>query len=539
MALDLSKLSTKDLEYIAAGKMDKVSNDGLIQLSNMSDVIAGEAPQEVPQETPQIQVKAKPTERSLGESFARGTGLMLRGMAPAATGAGAGFMVGGPPGALAGALTLPLAELATQGINLALPKDYQIPSPQAGIENLMTQAGLPVPESMSERALVAGSGALSSTAGQLPGLARLGQTATSELGRGISASMAQAPGRQFAASIPSGAAAQSVTEATGSPIAGMLAGMATGAPFGLGAKAPKVSPRDEMAARSSAAFAKAEQSGIAFDPTRFNQNMAGVAVDLRKEGYTPTGYPKIEAAFKELTSTTQPKDFTELQALRKMIANAQASSDPSERRLAGILKDQFDNYVSNAPASDIIGANTKQGIDAWKAARTEYSKMMKGDVFDEMLERAKLDVSKFTQSGAENSLAQQLRQLAKNKNKMRLFTASEQEAIKNAAKGSTTQNLLKFYGRFAPTGPVSALFTGGASAMNPLIGVPFAAGALASRYGATQLRKGSVEDLANLMRQGNAFRPQTNMPGAPSATAMRGLLSSPTEEDASKLYGGQ
>jgi hypothetical protein len=387
--------------------------------------------------------------------------------------------------------------------------------------------------------LVAGSSALSGTAGQLPGLARLGQSASSELGRGIFASMAQAPGRQLAAAVPSGMAAQTVGEATGSPIAGMLAGMGTAAPFGMGGKAPKVSPRDELAARSSAAYAQAEKSGIAFSPTKFNENMASTAVDLRKEGYTPTGYPKIEAAFKELTSTTQPKDFTELQALRKMIRNAQASTDPSESRLAGILKDKFDDYVANAPSADIIGANTKEGINAWKTARTEYQKMMKGDIFDEMLERAKLDVSKFTQAGKENSMAQQLRQLAKNRNKMRMFTPSEQAAITEAAKGSTTQNLLKFYGRFAPTGQISLAFSTGASVLSPYVALPLSLGAVASRYGATKMRKGSIEDLATLMRQGNAFRPQTNMPGAPAATAMRGLLSSPMQDDPSKLYGGQ
>lgn len=525
--MDLSKLSAKDLEYISAGQMDKVSDAGLAQLAAMSDVMAGESPQ------------ARPAERTMGESFTRGAGLVTRGMLPVATGAGAGFMVGGPPGALAGALTLPLAELATQGINLALPKDYQIPSPQAGVESLMTKAGLPLPESMPERAMVAGSSALTGTAGQLPGLLRLGQTAVSPLARGVSASMAQAPGRQLAAAVPSGAAAQSVGEATGSPIAGMLAGMGTAAPFGMGGKAPKVSPRDELAARSSAAYAQAEKSGIAFDPTKFNANMASTAVDLRKEGYTPTGYPKIEAAFKELTSTTQPKDFTELQALRKMIRNAQASTDPSESRLAGILKDKFDDYVANAASSDIIGANTKEGINAWEIARTEYQKMMKGDIFDEMLERAKLDVSKFTQAGKENSMAQQLRQLAKNRNKMRMFTPAEQEAITKAAQGSTAQNLLKFYGRFAPTGQISLAFSTGASVLSPYVALPLSLGAVASRYGATQMRKRSIEDLANLMRQGNAFRPQTAMPGAPTATAMRGLLSSPTQEDLSKLYGGQ
>lgn len=517
------------------GKQIEVPGQGIVEFpDSMSDeqIVAA------------IRGLSAPQQRSAGQEFMRGAGLVARGVAPVATGAGAGFLVGGPPGALAGALALPLAELATQGINLALPKEYQISSPQAAVENLLTQSGLPVPESTSERALVAGSSALTGTAGQLPGLTRLGQTATSELGRGISASMAQAPSRQLAASIPSGMAAQSVGELTGNPTAGMLAGMATGVPFGLGTKIPNGVSRSDLAARSSAAFDKAQQSGIAFDPTKFNQNMASVAVDLRKEGYTPTGYPKIEAAFKELTSTTQPKDFTELQALRKMIANAQASSDPSERRLAGILKNQFDNYVANAPASDIIGANTKEGINAWKVARTEYSKMMKADIFDEMLENAKLDVSKFTQSGAENSMAQQLRQLAKNKNKMRLFTESEQEAIKAAAKGSTTQNLLKFYGRFAPTGPVSSLFTGGAAVYEPTIGLPFSAGALASRYGATKMRKSSIQELADLMRQGIAPKAPVSPVGIPSTTAIRGLLSptaplNVTEEELSRIYGGQ
>lgn len=532
MALDLSKLSVKDLEYLAAGQMDKVSEAGLTQLSNMSDVMAGEAPQEVTPRQVTQQAK-KPAERTMGENFARGAGLTARGIIPAATGAGAGFMVGGPPGALVGALTLPLAELATQGINLALPQDYQIPSPQAGVESLMTRAGLPVPGSIPERALVAGSSALTGTAGQLPGLARLGQTASSELGRGISASMAQAPGRQLAASVPSSMAAQSVGEVTGSPIVGMLTGMATGAPFGLGANAPRVSSRDELAARSSAAYAQAEKSGIAFDPTKFNQNMAAVAVDLRKEGYTPTGYPKIEAAFKELTSTTQPKDFTELQALRKMIANAQTSTDSTESRLASILKDQFDNYVSNAPASDVIGANTKEGINAWKSARSEYSKMMKGDIFDTILLRADLEKNK------ENSIASQLKQLANNKNKMRMFTPSEQAEIRSAARGTNTQKTLQFIGRFAPTNPLALGVLGAGTYDNPFIGAPLSAATLGSKYGAAYLRKSSVENLANLMRQGNAFRPQTNMPGAPAATAMRGLLSSPMQDDPSKLYGGQ
>lgn len=74
--------------------------------------------------------------RSAGEEFTRGLGLVTRGMAPVATGAGVGFALGGPFGAGVGTLALPLAELGTQAANVVLPKDYQIPSPTSGVEGL-------------------------------------------------------------------------------------------------------------------------------------------------------------------------------------------------------------------------------------------------------------------------------------------------------------------------------------------------------------------------------------------------------------------
>lgn len=478
------------------------------------------------------------TDTSFMGGVTRGAGLAARGAIPAATGAGAGFLMGGPPGAVAGGLALPLAELATKGVNVVLPQSMQIPSPAGAVENLLTKIGFPVPSNISERAIQAAGGALTGAGTQLAALPSIAKTATTEFGRGIAGTLAQQPGRQLAAAAPVAMASQAVGEITGSPTAGMLAGMAAGAPFLVGGKPSITMPREELAAKSAAAYAKAEQSGIAFNPTKFNKSMADIAVDMRKEGYTPTAYPKIASAFNELTSSSQPRDFTELQALRKIIAGAQKSPDGEEKRLASILKDRFDTYVANAPTTDIVGASTKEGINAWETARSEYSKMMKGDIFDEMLENAKLDASKFTQSGAENSMAQQLRQLAKNKSKMRMFTESEQDAITAAAKGGPAQNILKFFGRFAPTGPVSSMFTGGAVVANPYVGVPLGLSALASRVAATQMRKGSIKDLANLMRQGNI--PQAQKIGAYPAIAGRGLLSPQiSSEELQQIYGGQ
>lgn len=514
--MDLSRISTKDLEYINAGQLDKVSTAGLQEYARQQDIAA--------------------QPRSMGKEFTRGAGLAARGAAPVAAGAGLGFMVGGPFGAGVGTLALPLAEVGTQAINLALPKEYQIPSPYGAVENLLTQLGLPVPETTGERIIQAAGGVLPSTAAQTTAAQTLSQTAQSQLGRNIAGQMAAQPGRQLAASVPATAAAQYVGEATGRPELGMLAGMATSAPFAAGTR-PSGPSKQVLEAQSTAAFEAAKQSGISFNPARFGTSMNRIAADMRQEGYTPTAYPKIESVFRELTDVNMPKDFTELQALRKMIQGAQASADPAERRLATILKDRFDDYVINADKTDIVGAGNKTGLASWNQARNTYSRMMKAEVFEDMLENAKLDQSKFTQSGAENSMAQQLRTLAKNKNKMRLFTPAEQAEIKAAAKGSTTQNLLKFFGRFAPTGPVSSILPGGAIVANPYIGVPLALGATGARMGATSMRRWSIENLADIMRTGGL---QPRQDSAARALATRGLISPQqpvTEEEINLLMG--
>jgi hypothetical protein len=476
------------------------------------------------------------TPRTNMEQIKHVVGVAGRGMAPVAAGAAIGAPFG-PVGMLAGSLTLPLAELGTQAANLALPKQYQIPSPAGAVENLLTRLGLPQAETMPERMLQAASGATGGAINQVRGTAELAKTGTTELGRKIAEQFAAAPGRQIIAAGPSAAVAQGVGEVTGNPLYGAGAGMATGAVLGTGARGRVGPTAEELAVKASQSYEKASQSGIEFNNKAFRTSMAGIVGGLRQEGYSPTAYPKIQAIAKELTNG-RPKDFIELQALRKIIQGAQASQDGTERTLATSLKDKFDEYVMNAPASHFTGTNNKAGAEAWQQARNQYSRMKKGEIFDDMLKNAELDVSKFTASGAENSMAQQLRQLAKNKSKMRLFTSDEQDAITAAAKGGSVQNLLKFFGRFAPTGPVTLYGAGVASGSSPLA-IPFMAAAGGARAGATAMRQSSIERLADMMRLGAPIPRQIPVP---AITGGRGLISPQvpldvTSEQLQQIYG--
>jgi hypothetical protein len=219
--------------------------------------------------------------------------------------------------------------------------------------------------------------------------------------------------------------------------------------------------------------------------------MAQLPAKLRQEvGYVESVNPKVAGAFKELTSGNT-KDVAEITALRKIIGSAAKSSDPSERKVAVKLLDEFDDYVLNVPPSAIVSGD-KTAVEAWKAARADYSKVKKAELIEDIVARAEV-----SQGGKEATIAQGLSALAKNDKKMRFFSPDEQEAIRDAAKGGTLQSMLRTVGKFTPMTPAAAIFT----AVSPF-GAYTAGAGLAARELATARRVQQVGRLADQMRVG-------------------------------------
>ena len=97
----------------------------------------------------------------------------------------------------------------------------------------------------------------------------------------------------------------------------------------------------------------------------------------------------------------------------------------------------------------------------------------------------------------ENSVAQGLSALAKDKKKMRFFSPDEQEAIREAAKGGPLQTTLRTLAKFTPMTPAAAIFT----AVNPF-GAYTAAAGMTSKELATARRIQQVNRLADQIRLG-------------------------------------
>lgn len=427
------------------------------------------------------------------ERAVRQTGIAARGAAPGALGATAGgalgAAIGGPPGAavgaLAGSLYVPAADALASAYRGITGRDVK-PLSQAISERLPG----PRAETPGERMVEAAGSAFGGTAPQIAAGQRMAQMAggAGAIGREVS----RVPLTQMFAAPASAAAAQGTAEATGSPLTGLAAGVATAALPGLRPTKREAVPTEaELKGQSKANYDILQQSGLQLSNPQFQQFANSLPAQLRtSSGYVPAAYPKISAVIGEMASGG-PKDVAELQALRKMIAGAGKSADAQERLISHELLDAFDDYVLNAPPSAIVGGN-KAAIKAWGEARADYAKMKKSEIFTDMIEKAELDTTSKVAS-----MTRQLSALARNDKRMRVFTADERKAIEAAAKGGKMQDMLNVAGKFTPMTPAAAIFT----AVAPY-GAAVATAGLTSRELATRMKQKDIDRLSQQMRLG-------------------------------------
>jgi hypothetical protein len=466
----------------------------------------------------------------------RAAGMVTRGMVPPAAGAalGAGIgMLGGPAapitvplGALAGSLAVPAADLLAGGMRAA---GMDVGYPSELVQRSLTALGLPEPQTTTERALVAGGGAVGGAGGQLGAVSQLARTATSQTGRNIAQTMAQQPGRQMLAAAPAGAAAQVVGESTENPLLGMLAGATVGAPFmAFGGPKGSVPTSDKLKSEAAALYRKSAAQGAMIKPSSLNQ--AGLDI-LQKVSNKVVIDPQVDteamAVIRRLQNTAYaPQSLEELDLTRQFLASAKASGGRSGK-FAGEALALFDDYIDNLTIND-LSSTKKPGvaIKALENARAGYAKAKKIETLEDLLTSAELrgEVN-YTQAGVEQGIRQKTRALVENPKQMRYFTKGEQEMLRSVAKGGPINNMLRWVGKVSPSSIVglgagtyvvgSSLGPAAAAAV-PIIG----AGAKAASEALLRNR------YENAMRT-IAGQPTVNPMVGPMVGATRGALSAP------------
>jgi len=375
------------------------------------------------------------------------------------------------------------------------------------------------------------------------GLAKQGLTLLKPVGStsvGTNIGRGAAEGAIYGALAGSGEGTDAESRILGAATGGIL-----GAPFGAagGAIASKLTKAAEPASvqelRSLAdnAYAAARAAGTVFKPSSAQKIVDDLSAVAKDFGGDKVLQPKAMRGLEILTERA-PSSLDDIETSRRILSDVAFNAvERSERKLASRMIDKLDEIVSGFGKNDLL-SGSDQAVKSLNNARGLWTRVSKGEKIQSLIDRAGVRASQFSGSGEENALRTEFRQLAMNERRMRGFNKEEREAIRRVAEGGSTENVLRYLGKLAPTGIVSGGIGGtlGYTLGGPAGAIAVPAIGAAARSGATGLTRSNAEFASQLARAGGsaALQPRALSPlemmvyragvTQPGQQAIQGLL---------------
>lgn len=484
-----------------ADKLVQIGNEVVAFPSTMSEqeiasILSGEQAQ-------------PPTQRTAGQELGRQLGLTGRAVYEGLTSPATAVLEAG-------------RGVYNIGANL-LGSESRIPSFAQAQGQALTQAGVPEPETRLERAVQAGTQAMTGTAG----LAKLAPAIPA-----LAADMARQIPVSAVAGMVSQPTAEVIKDYTGSDLAatiaavgaGTLAAGASGRAIGAAMKENKpVFTMDEVRQRASKAYKSVDDAGIAVKP----QSALGMVGDIRKsldDANMIPGSPEAAAVDRTLAQMekiigTQRVPFSTVDRLRQLANQLKGSSDPKEARLGSVAVDTVDNYITKLNGRDLIAGQggLDEAVKNVMGARKDWRNASRAQVLEDALNVA--EIKKEMPNASESELIRRgFVNIAANKNKMGLFSEQEQNIIKSVIKGGSLDPLLSFAAQFNPArSKLSAAAYGVAATQTPMSAAGLAGAGYTADTIQSVLRRRAAQQAANLIASGQGLPSQPNL-------AYRGLF---------------
>jgi hypothetical protein len=181
--------------------------------------------------------------------------------------------------------------------------------------------------------------------------------------------------------------------------------------------------------------------------------------------------------------------------------------------------DDIDDYIANLGPGDISAGNATQANSALREARSLWARASKGEVVEDLIERADIRASQFSGSGKENAIRTEFRNLVMNPRRLRVFTEAEKDVLRRVAKGGPVENALRMIGKLAPTGIVSGALSPALGAMiGGTVGAPTVGAAtlpvtgFLARQAATAMTARNARIASEMMRSGGQIPPMPPPP---------------------------
>ncbi len=425
---------------------------------------------------------------------------------------------------ITGAASLPamLAEPLAAGINLVAGKEV-FPNQAAALQQALTNMGFPEPKNTLERAVQTGASAVAGVGAQAGAAQASGKALLAPFTAGLP--------QQAAAAGASGMAAQATSERASeagfSPEANLAASLAAGLLAGsLGSITAKrltketLTPvtMDEVKKQATQAYSRVDESGVAVKPQPLLNTVNDIEANLIKtQNFNPLleAHRPVKVVLDQMRAMvgTERVSFSKLDQLRQAANNiARESTDAATRRLAGQVVSQLDDKITALQPTDLVSGKgaLQSALKDVKEARDAWRKVSKATVLEDALNVA--EARALDPKASEGELIRtQFKALAANKNKMRMFSKEEQEAIRKVVSGDSVDKMLSLLARFNPER--SQLMTGltiGAGFANPWIAGGTAATGMAADKALGAVQRKAAQDVISQILSGRIPRPQSN-----------------------------
>jgi hypothetical protein len=304
--------------------------------------------------------------------------------------------------------------------------------------------------------------------------------------------------------------------------------------------------KDEIKQSAQAAYKAVEDARLIASEGSVGGLVSATRAGLDQRLMTDTTAPRTFKALEQLQSSGG--DIAQIMGVRQRLGEIKPSAG-TDHEAALHVKDAIDHYVENLPPGEIVQGDPKFTQAMLEHARGSWKSYSQLDQVESALEIGKHRAAVAgTGANTQNSMRQRIREIL-DSDKSRNLSPKAKEQMENIVMGTAASNAARYAGKFAPSGPVSALSTMTAALAGDIAGgrgmATAAAAAVAipatiAKYLGTYLTKRQIQELENTIRSesplGKAASASVNRePPGPVSQVLRGATPALVPGGASSL----
>lgn len=261
---------------------------------------------------------------------------------------------------------------------------------------------------------------------------------------------------------------------------------------------------DQLKNTSRAVYQEIKDAGVTIKPQAFKELNNQIKQTVKEAGFRKTLAPKTARVLKELEGELgKAQTLVDIDDLQKIAKGAAGPLDPNDLRLTGIISDQLDDFLSNAPDTAFLGGKKQltEILPKRKIAQQLWGKAKKSELIQDAFKNA--DEAK---RGFEATIGDEFRKIIKNKKQNRYFSPDELDVMRKVSKGTTPIKIAQLLGKFDITsGTLTSLI--GSGLASSVAGIPgglliLGVGTVSKRL-AGRLTKGNAAFANAVIRAGN------------------------------------